>query len=473
MANFSANIKSLLRDGIKAASGMFASGGSTSSGLGYGGSNIGGFGSGISGLFKPFPGSQINWSLVTGGIHDNPVAFTCLSIIQDNFVQAKIRIEMKSEDEEKYEPVPDHPLLPILQQPNPYYSWDYLVKGVIASMHGQNDGYIGIERDTSTGLPVELYWLPTGVRPDKKAGSKRLIDGWIFRVGDKEYPIPLRDIIHIPMGCNPARPGFGLSGWNALKQDQYILQQTGNFTANIMRNNGAMGVLLSPKMVKDANGNVTSVKAEPKTIVDMWRAKTQGDKVGDAMYLDFPMDVTFPKNSPQDLALDTLPDRSECNICAVFRVSLLLVGAYAGRGAKTYNNLVEARQALWEENLLPLSSVIAAELTTQLLPQLGGDMTNERIGFDTSQVRALQPDLDKLHQRARQDFMANCIDLYTYMKETHRIPEEWQKGVYRWMLPNITDRATSIDSLVPPGGKQQAAIIPVAKNGNGKELVKP
>ena len=469
MGIFASNIKSLLRDGFKAA-GLFSSGGS-SSGVGPGGYNYGGsgYGFGVSGLFRYKPGTAINWDYVTGGITDNPVAFTCLSIICENYVQAKIQIEQKVQGESEYKAIPDHPLQNLLNRPNPYYSWDYLSKGVLASMHGQNDGYIGIERN-GDGTPAELYWLPYGVRPYKRPGSSKLIDGWIYRKDDKEFPVPLADILHIPFGTNPAKPGFGLSGWNALKQDQYILQQTANYSANIMRNNGAIGTLITPKMIKDANGNMITVKADPKAVVDNFRAKTTGDKVGEVTFLDFPVDLQFPKNSPQDLALDTLPDRSECNICAVFKVSLLLVGAYAGRGAKTYNNLKEARQALWEECLLPLQSVIAAELTTKLLPQFGTDYTNERVSYDTTEVRALQPDKDAEHKRVRDDFIANIIDLYTAEMETGRIPDEKHKGLYRWMLPNITDRATSIDSLVPPGERMEETI---PGSGTAKPLALP
>ena len=475
---FSHNIKSLMADGLKALSrGIFANAGGTSGqATGYGGTNFWGSGTSSPGFFGRSAGSAIDWELVTGDIQSNPIASTCLAIIQDNFCMAHIRVEQKSEDEDKYERVPDHPLLPILTQPNPFYSWNYLTRGVLASMHGQGDAYIGIERD-GNGLPARLYWLPYGVRPGKDKGSKSVVDFWIYKqgrgVGETETRIPVEDIIHIPMGTNPNAPGFGLAPALCLKQDQYTLERGANYTANVMRNNGTVGALLSPKQVKNADGQPVEVDVDPQSVVDLWRSKTRGDKTGEVMYFDFPVDVSYPNNTPQNLAIDTILDRPECNICAVFRVSILLVGAYAGRAAKTYNNLGEARTALWEECLLPLQSIIAAELTTQLLPQCGGDAINERVVYDTSGIRALQPDLDMLHERVRDDYQANLIDLYTAEVETKRVPDDAHKGVYFWMLPHVTDRSSTTGTHLRPGDVSIAAPDgkqPQLPAGPGKPL---
>jgi phage portal protein BeeE len=498
MPNFLDSIKSGLRDGIKAAGGTFSGGGGTSTpannGLNWNNSGR---------MFGLQSGSRINWSMITGGLQENPIASTCLSIITENYVQARIRVEKRGDDQDKYEPDATHPLLPILKQPNPFYSWAYLTKGIIASMHGSGDGYIGIERD-GRGLPSELYWLPYGVTPHKNKNSKRLWDSWDYKTGDKTVNVPIQDIIKIPLGADPNRPGFGLSVANILKQDQYTLQQGTNYTANVMRNNGTVGVLLTPKSIKDGNNNIVQPDIDPKTVVDTWRSKTRGDNSGDAMYLDFPLDVSFPKNSPQELAIDTILDRPESNICAVMRVSILLVGAYGGRQAKTYANFEEARLSLWEECLLPLQSIIASELTTQLIPQFGGDPTTERVAYDTSGIRALQPDADALNKRYLESWQANAITRADYKRGTKQqvLPED--EKVYFWMLPKVTDtgqvaggqitdglenaghdvgiladkqdaaeterNAPPVPLVPPQNGAQGAgrALVGVASNGNGK-----
>lgn len=451
---FQNSIKSLISDGMKAASGLFSGGGGSASGSANAGFSFGGQRS----LFGYHAGSAVNWDQVTGDLTQSPIALTCLNIICDNYCQARIRVERKSEEnEDKYEPDPNHALLPILRRPNPFYSWDYLQRGLIASLHGQGDAYIGIERNDS-GTPVELYWIPYGIRPEKLPGSRKLVDRWIYQQGNKQTTVPFEDVIHIAFGADPRRPGFGLSIASVLKQDQYSLQQGTNYTANVLRNNGTVGVILTPKEIKDENGNIVQATLDPKAVAESWKRKTQGDRAGEAMYIDYPLDITFPKNSPQDLAIDSILDRPEANICAVMRVSILLVGAHGGRSAKTYANYSEARASLWEECLLPLQQIIAAELTTQLLPQMGGDATTERVAYDTGGIRALQPDLDKLHERVRKDFESGLIDLYTAEVECKRVPDEAHKGVWHWMLPTITDSATSVDSLVPPGMRSEGTL---------------
>jgi phage portal protein BeeE len=459
---FSSSIRGLLADGIKSLSGVFSGGGvgqNVVGGAGYGWQNY-------PGIFGRYAGSAINWDLVTADLMSNPTAYTCLQIISDNYCQGRIRVEAREPDSDKYQPDPDHGLLPILKHPNDFYSWEYLQQGCIASMHGQGDAYIGIERD-GDGLPAQLYWLPYGVTPIKDKGSKRLFDAWAYKAGNGTTRVPIEDIIHIPLGADPARPGFGMSVARVLKQSQYILQQGDNYTANIIRNNGTVGAMISPKEYKDSSGQVHEGRfTNGKAIIDAWKSKTTGDKVGEPLVLDYPMDVVFPKNTPQDLAIDTILDRPEANVCAAMRVSILLVGAHGGRHSKTYANMENAETSLWEHKILPLMATFAGALTTHLLPQMGGDVETQRVAYDTSGIRPLQPDLDKLHERVRKDFAENIIDLYTAEVETKRVPDESHKGVYHYMLPAITDRATSVDTLVPPGlrpegtlpGKQPAAV---------------
>lgn len=453
---FSSNIKALLRDGIKATSIRFGSGagGAVASGNSY--LNTGynwGQGAHGRGVFSNHVGTAINWEAITGDLLKNPIGFTCLRIIQDNYCQADIQVERKGPDG-KYSADPDHPLMKLFRKPNAFYSWDYLQKGVITSLHGQGDAYIGIEYD-GNGEPAELYWLPTGVKPFRKPGSKAIVDYWIYTFNGVETKIPLQDIIHIPFGANPRRPGFGMSVDEVLKQSEYITQQGDNYTANIMRNNGALGGLITPKTIKDENGNVVEVSLDEVELTNAWRRKTRGDQVGDIMYVGYPVDVTFPNNTPENLSIGPILDRPENTIAAVMRVSILLVGAYGGREAKTYANAKEARESLYEDNLMPLSFVIDSECGKALIPLFGGDPEQERISHNWGEVRALQPDLDAKHKRVRDDFQANGIDLYTYEVETGRAADDRHKGVYAFMLPHYANTGQAATTLNAPGMKPE------------------
>lgn len=437
------SIKAFLRDGIKAAGGTFGSGGGQSGGVGRYGS---GFGDRRGNLFGWHAGSGINWNAITGDMLRNPIARTCLSIILDNYCQADIVVQKKKGDE--WETDPKHPLSVLLQNPNGLYSWEYLQRGVLLSMYGKGNGYIGIETD-GRGKPSEFKWLSSGVVPERTDAG--VLKNWLYtRPGGKQIPVPLEEIIKIPSSIpDPASPGFGLGVDEAIKQDQYVLQQGGNYTANVMRNNGTVGVILTPKTIKDENGNVVQTKLDGEDVVNAWRKKTRGDGAGDAMYLDYPLDTVFPKNTPNDLALNTILDRPENTVCAVMRVPIILVGAYGGREAKTYANYEQAREALWEECLLPLQKIVAAELGRHLLPLFGSDPAEYRVAYNTDNVRALQPDLDKQHERVRSDFQANVIDLYTAELETGRDAQEEHRGIYYWMFPKIADNATITAALLP------------------------
>ncbi len=68
------------------------------------------------------------------------------------------------------------------------------------------------------------------------------------------------------------------------------------------------------------------------------------------------------------------------------------------RSASTYNNVQEARKALYEDNALPLLDDIRATLNLKVAPLYGGDIY---ITYDTSGIPALREDEDKKSQIAQ------------------------------------------------------------------------
>jgi hypothetical protein len=207
-----------------------------------------------------------------------------------------------------------------------------------------------------------------------------------------------------------------------VRRQQYALNQGANYTANLLRNFGTAGTLITP-----TEANTTF---DPQEIVDRWNAKTQGDRAGSVMAIDIPVAVHYPKATPQDLALETILDRAEADICAVLGVPAQVTGLHSGRLSKTYANLREAREVAWEETILPLLNLIAGGVGQHLLPEFATDWERQRLTFDVSDVRPLQPDSDALHVRAREDWRANLIDRATWKRMVGMKPEPEDAGVY-------------------------------------------
>lgn len=416
-----------LRERISAAYKGFVQGDWVSSGLpGNRGSSL------RTGASMWIPGTRINWDRVTGDILSCPASRACINWKARNRPQAPIIVE-KVDRAGEWSRDTAHPLEKRLRWPNPVYDGDTLLNMASFSLDSDGNAYILIEY-TNGGEVAELWWWPHNqvqIPPgenDDEISSYLLSDRRGFR---KE--VSANQIIHLKWGLNPDDWRFGLSPVGAFKRDQYSLQQSSNYRANILRNFGTVGVILSPK-----TDNNTFIPAQVK---EAWRDKTTGDNVGDAFAIDVPIDAEFPGVTPQTMAIETMDDRPEANICALFGLTPNVVGLHAGRLNKTQANALEDRERAWEECVMPENYMLSRQLTHRLLPLYAGSGSPEareaytaqyRIGFDYSEVRPLQPDLDKKHGRLREDWKANLLTYGEWCMEVGRKPPKAELADMRY-----------------------------------------
>ncbi|MCX6380626.1 MAG: phage portal protein [Armatimonadetes bacterium] len=367
-------------------------------------------------------GTSVNWSEMAGGLECNAALHASVSWLSKSVNQANPVVKARRRDGAE-EAVSNHPLVQLLECPNPYYDGKTLLSGVVFSLIADGNAYLGVERD-SAGQVVELCWLPhSRVSMQKEAQSREPFDYWEFRPPTgSAVRVAKADIVQIRMGLDPDDPRYGLAPLKALARQQYALEQGVTYTANILRNFGVVGAIITP-----SDPNVT---LDPQEIADKWNAKTQGDRAGSALVMDVPIQVHYPKATPQDLALETILDRMEADICAVVGVPAQVLGLHSGRLAKTYANMKEAREIAWEETVLPLLNLIAGCLSHALLPEVSLRWERERLTFDVSQIRPLLPDVDSLHNRSRADWMANLIDRATWKRQVGLSPLADDAGVY-------------------------------------------
>lgn len=367
-------------------------------------------------------GASVNWSEAAGGLETNAALHASVSWLCKSANQANPVVKARRRDGSE-EVLGSHPLVQLLERPNPYYDRGTLLSGVVFSLVADGNAYLGVERD-GAGRVAELYWLShSRVTMQKEAQSSEPFDCWEYRPpSGAATRVAKGDIVHIRMGLDPSDPRYGLAPLKALVRQKHALEQGASYTANILRNFGTAGAIITPS---DPN-----VIFDPQEIADKWNAKTQGDRAGSALVMDVPIQVHYPKSTPQDLALDTILDRMEADICAVIGVPAQVLGLHSGRLAKTYANMKEAREIAWEETVLPLLNLIASNVSHALLPEVSLRWERERLCFDVAEIRPLLPDVDALHNRARADWTANLIDRATWKRLTGLPPLLEDAGVY-------------------------------------------
>jgi len=372
------------------------------------------------------PGTRINWDLMTGELLTCPAVQACFNTLFRNLPQSPPYVREKNAAGD-WEAVVGHPLTYLLNRPNPRYDGGTLRNMIAYSLYTNGNAYVVIER-TKGKEPAELWYVPHD-RIELPPNTGEIITTYIMTDmrGVKHY-VPAEDMWHIKFALNPRDPRFGLAPLMSSKRPTYSLQLSSNYRANIMRNFGVAGKIISAK-----EGATDQLEFDPKELKDRIDDQSKGDNVGSTVVTEMPIDVHYPAVTPKDMASDTFEDRDEALICALFgvppQVALLLVG----RLMKTDANWKEAREQFWEDCIMPLNSLNGTQATQRLLPEFEPNkavLDRMEVAFDYSEVRALQPDLDNLHNRARDDWLANLISKAEWKMATGGKPEPGDENIY-------------------------------------------
>ena len=404
------------------------------------------------------PGTSMSWDYAAGDLLACPAVAACQNWVNRNLPQAPPQV-MRRNTQGEETPRPDHPLTELLTNPNELYDYTCLMMGTLQSGFLDGNSYWAIERG-SYNQPIELWWLPARCITPRRSRNSRspLPDYYEYRVGSQTQRLKTQDVVHIRFGIDPYNYMLGMSPLASVSRDVYTLQQAINYTARMLKNSGLVGVLATPK---DAN-----YVFDVDDFVARWQNKVTGDQQGEAIAYDVPIDIQFPSFTPQNMALDTVPDRSEAVVCALYCIPPSVCGLHVGRLFRTDANMEQSRQIAWEENGIPTLLAIGSQGGRQLLPQLSPKSRTERLSFDFSQIRPLQPDLDALHARTANNWKLGLIDRAEWKREVGLKPDpEKDEGLYYY------DLFPAISGEIPDGG---ASTMPTGATGaqNGAEAAR-
>ena len=369
------------------------------------------------------PGSAHNWAKDAGDLWLNPVIAAAIRWSWANCVLAPFRVMRREPADDTEVPVEDHPLDVLLDAPNSAYDGTVLKQAVILSLIVDGNAYCAVEKN-GRGEPGELWWLPHGsVKPKRDKGSTEWMTHYEYTVGGQRHRLDKDNVLHIRHGIDPASPLLGLSPAAAALRAICTTNLGATYAATILRRFGVPGGVASPK--DGTRGTVP----DPKLLKAKLQGMGTGDHAGEFIVLEDPIDIHWPQVTPQRMALDTILDRPEADVGAAIGIPLQVLGIHAGRLSKTYANQQEAREAAWEEFLLPLLWLIASQAGRALLPMFG-DAKGLRLGVNIDDVRAMQPDVSALHDRARADWEKNLIDRATWKRLVNMEVNPDDEGVY-------------------------------------------
>lgn len=295
-----------------------------------------------------------------------------------------------------YEPVAGHPLVKLLNNPNPMTSRGQLWGTVVMDRYIAGNAYL-LKVRGPLGNVVELWRLrPDRVRIIPMAGG---IAGYEYNVGTEKVVYPTADVMHFKER-HPLNDYYGLSPIAVIFERLAIDENMRGFLRTFYESGGTgPGAVLSvkQKLTQDQKDQIRD------------RYKQQfGTTTGfhHLMVIDANEHTYTPLGLNRGLrdALPTEIDGSqEARIAMVFRIPGSIIGLRIGYESSSYANKRQDWQVFWDLTMTPLLSDLDDVLNLGLASEFGGI---DDVCFDLGDIRALQEDVDKLHDRHRKNFAA-------------------------------------------------------------------
>lgn len=278
----------------------------------------------------------------------------------------------------------------LLDRPNPAQSYNSFITELIAFGLLTGNRYIyGIGPDTGSniGKYKELYILPSQKMEIISGGLMQPVKEYALQYNGT-YKIPADEVCHIK-DFNPYYDGSGsnLYGQSPLKAGLRSLTTNNEAVTTgvkYLQNQTARGILTTQE-----EDGINEMQAQQ--LKDKFRQAHQGsNNAGDIIITPKKMSWVNFGLSASDLNLIQQYNASIKDLCNIYNVPVQLLN---NTDSTTYNNMKEARKALYLNAVIPQLNKVRDELNRWLAPKYGDKIC---IDFDYSNIAELQEETEKI-----------------------------------------------------------------------------
>jgi HK97 family phage portal protein len=347
--------------------------------------------------------SSVDYAAGTDGGRTSSIVQSCILWMARAFPEAPLIIQ-RTTAKGLLEPVPDHPLVRLLDAPNPYYSGILLWMATLGDWMLTGNAY-WLKVRSGAGLVVELWWVPsTLIEPRWPDDGSAYLSHYDYKPNAQYEALRVdpADVVHFRYGLDSRNLRKGLSPLASLFRELMTDEEASGYLASMLRNMGVPGVVISP------TGDNSLSETDAGMVKSAYMSKFSGDRRGEPLVLSSGAAITAFGFSPEQMTVRDLRRIPEERVSAIFGTPAVVVGLGAGLDRSTFANYAEAREAAYESNIIPTQRLLVGELRTQLQP----DFDPQRklvLAFDLSKVRVLQADEQALHERTRLDLLAGVV----------------------------------------------------------------
>lgn len=387
-----------------------------------------GYGVSKVGLPKP-PPLDVSLESLQRYSRRSELVYACIEKKAQAACDAEVIVETQTSGGD-WQPVKNHPLVNLLNKPNPWDDGESFLRSWIASENFSDTFYAEIVR-SAAGVPVGLYPLnPVFLTPQYFMDSTGWILSYYYYTTGSGAPVklPVDDLLI------RRRHGLG-SIYSDVSAVQVALGSVDadaamtDYVRAFFNNGGApSGILM--------NKGRSLTDDEAKAMQQKWQQRygRGGTNRGGVAVMDATQAEWIPVGSKlNELGDKYLNEQIETRICMAFGVPPILINALVGLEHITQNATAKAAMGdFWQHTMSPELKSIRKFLTWNLLPLFEGmDKVKAgkiRVNWDMSQVAAMQEDIDGVHSR---------------------IGEGYQNGIY---MLNEARAAVGLDAVAPDIG---------------------
>lgn len=334
---------------------------------------------------------SVSWYRSVRDVTDSSTVAVTVMWCARNFPEAPPALWQIASDGQ-HDQVADHPLLRLLRRPNPFWNGILLWMATVTDWKCSGNAYWIIRRN-GLNLPAELWWTPSWLIEPVGDETTYITHYEYNPNGGDPLRIDPSDVVHFRFGSDPENPLKGLSPLRCVLREVYTDDEAARFTATILTNMGVPGIVVSPeKGVELDEEEAALTKAELKT-------QFGGANRGDPIVMTAATNVSQFGFSPQELMLKEVRRIPEERVSAALGVPAVVVGLGAGLDRSTFTNMSEAREAAYENGLIPDQRILSEVVTWSLLTEFEPDPHTWQFGFDLTKVRVLSEDVYRVVQR--------------------------------------------------------------------------
>lgn len=274
--------------------------------------------------------------------------------------------------------IDDHPLLTLMQRPNPNQGWGKFFESYVAFLYIAGNSYIWANRaQNGKGVPLELWTL----RPDRmriKPDPKQFVGGYLYGVNGQEQEFPTTQILHTKMFA-PLDDWYGLSPLAVAARAIDVRNSGGDWNLALLQNSGRLPGFFT---TKERLGDVQFERMREQ-LLDRY---TGTRNIGLPGLLDGGDIGWLPSGmTPLDMDWGTLTIHEQREMALAIGVPSEMIG---DTEVKTFANYGDARASFYTETVLNIMDLLRDDLNGFLTPMYG---PNYWLDYNTEEIEALAP----------------------------------------------------------------------------------